>query len=416
MKIWLTTIGQRLDNAENTRTFLLARALAERGHDITIWTSSFDHIRKCIRPEFKENPSHYIYSDRITIRFGIGCGYKKNISIKRLIDHFQVAKSIVRQAAKLEKPCLIIASLPDHITCEAIVRYSVSRDIPCIVDVRDKWPDIFIDYSSPIIKPIVATLLFSEKKRVRYAFKNATTTVSMMKSMLLWARKYNRNISTSENKVFYIASSNQNFETSSYKNDDIVSIFNKESKVVFSFTGTFNATQNPQLILEALDYLYQYRPEVYNQVFVNIAGSGQNEAFIRRSASKHLNIKWHGWVSPDNLRSILNKSDVGLLPMTFNSLAFNNKSFSYLSAGIPIINCAEGDLAEIIEQEGIGINIPPAKPILFAQAMEKLVVNRKLLCLMKSNARQQFITRFSPKVTYANYATYAESIALNYRK
>lgn len=412
MTIWLTTIGQRLDNAENTRTFLLANALASRGHKVVIWTSSFDHIRKSTRSEYIESPNGYKYSDSISIKFGKGCGYSNNVSLKRLVDHLLVANSIISQAVAMKAPDLVVASLPDHITCAAIVRYSKARKIPCIVDIRDKWPDIFVDYSPLSLKPFVKSLLFLERMRVGYALRNATEVVAMMGSLLRWANTYTSSVDIEKNQVFYIASSPCNFAEESRQEESVkIAMANKVSKVVFTFAGTFNATQNPMLVLEALDFLQRHKPEIYSQIRVNIAGSGQNAHHTSARAKDHKNVDWHGWLLPDELRELLRCSDVGLLPMSFKSLAFNNKSFSYMSSGIPIINCADGDLARLIEEEQLGINVPAGNPELFAAAMASIVTSPNLLLVMKKNMRKQFTMKFSPESNYLKYALFTESIA-----
>ena len=84
MRVWTSTIGQRLDGAENTRTMLLCDHLLRAGHEVTLWTSAYDHIRKGWRQEWLvHGESGYRMPNGLDVRFMKGCGYKSNVSVSR---------------------------------------------------------------------------------------------------------------------------------------------------------------------------------------------------------------------------------------------------------------------------------------------------------------------------------------------
>jgi hypothetical protein len=163
MRIWLSTIGQRLDHADNTRTLLLARFLLGAGHEVLLWTSAYDHIRKEWRSEYADGKNDvWLMEDGLEVRFMKGCGYRFNVGVRRLVDHILAARDFRRQAAQLAPPDVVVASLPDHITAAAVVDYAKTVGAAAIIDVRDKWPDIFIDYAPTLLKPLVRLGLLSE--------------------------------------------------------------------------------------------------------------------------------------------------------------------------------------------------------------------------------------------------------------
>src|SRR4051812_28861788 len=115
MRIWTTCIGQRLDGAENTRSMLLCAELIRRGHEVTLWTSAYDHIRKEWRREWRESDgASYRHPDGMEIRFMRGCGYATSVSLRRFVDHWLAARDFARRARSLPRPDAIVASLPDH--------------------------------------------------------------------------------------------------------------------------------------------------------------------------------------------------------------------------------------------------------------------------------------------------------------
>ena len=103
------------------------------------------------------------------------------------------------------------------------------------------------------------------------------------------------------------------------------------------------------------------------------------------------------------MRAILVRSDVGLLPLNFPSPAFNNKAFAYLAAGIPIVNCALGDLADLIDQEHVGLNVGGGDVAGFAEALATLAGDRARVEGMKERTRALFARSFDQRSTYRGY-------------
>ena len=80
------------------RTALLADKLLERGHTVFWWGSAFEHQRK-IWTANKDGDFH-ITKD-FTVRVIRGCGYRRNVSIARYVDHRILAAKFRHQARKL---------------------------------------------------------------------------------------------------------------------------------------------------------------------------------------------------------------------------------------------------------------------------------------------------------------------------
>src|SRR5262249_61124298 len=76
MKIWLITVGEPLPIESGQprllRTGILADLLARRGHQVTWWTSAFDHFRKRFH-----SPGNRAIEVRtgLSLRLLDGCGY-----------------------------------------------------------------------------------------------------------------------------------------------------------------------------------------------------------------------------------------------------------------------------------------------------------------------------------------------------
>ena len=92
MKIWLLTIGEPVPFSEENRERLhgsgqFATFLSERGHDVTWWTSTFDHWKKI---HYYDKDFKIIKNKQYTIRLLYGGGYRSNASVSRFLDHYKL--------------------------------------------------------------------------------------------------------------------------------------------------------------------------------------------------------------------------------------------------------------------------------------------------------------------------------------
>ncbi|MEI4197515.1 glycosyltransferase [Roseovarius sp. E0-M6] len=417
MRIWTSVIGQRLDDAQNTRSMLLCDALLKRGHEVVMWTSAYDHIHKKWRPEWREaHGGPFIMDNGLEVRFMKGCGYSKNMSPRRFLDHWLCGRDFLRQASDLPAPDAVVASIPDHLTADALVKFARRARTAAIVDVRDKWPDIFIDYAQqPMLRAMVRLALLSERRRAARTLGDADAIVGMMGSMVEWGLERAGRPSGEEDRVFYLTTAEKNFGEAPVPDIDPASdaaaaIQATEGRIVFSFTGTFNRTQHPLILLDALDILKKRNDPALDRASFIIGGGGVDADRVRTRAAKHENVALAGWLKSNEMAAILRASDVGLLLMNFPSPAFNNKAFSYLASGIPIINCATGDLADLLTENEAGMNVRGGDALGLAEAISKLTLDDALRTRMRGNIRVAYDRFFDRDANYIDYAKHIERV------
>ena len=92
MKVWILQTGEPLqidsNNYRPMRVINLSNTLIDHGHNVTIWSSNFDHFTK----KHRFNVSKTInYSDQLQIRLIDSLGYDSHFGIRRIIDHIQLA-------------------------------------------------------------------------------------------------------------------------------------------------------------------------------------------------------------------------------------------------------------------------------------------------------------------------------------
>ena len=98
LTVWILQTGEPLHSDDGSprpmRAMNLANALVEKGHKVVLWSSGFYHQEKRHRSRSFEKIR---INDKLEIRLIPSPGYKRNVSITRLVDHFVLALNLKKQ-------------------------------------------------------------------------------------------------------------------------------------------------------------------------------------------------------------------------------------------------------------------------------------------------------------------------------
>lgn len=412
MKIWLLKIGEHLPLSANTRkmrTLLLAESLAARGHEVIWWTSAFDHLRKAM---LFNKDTDIPMTKAFLIKALKGCGYDNNLSVRRYIDHLIIKKKFTKAAKAMSPPDIIIASMPDHHLAYAAVKYAKRFGIPIVIDVRDPWPDIFLDaVSSPLLRTVLRLGLVEDFRRLKFLLQNADAIVAMMEPLLRWGLKGAKRAATWRDKVIPIgATPLAPFSEREFAPDFQNFIARLRNKKVITFVGTMGRYNNPSVLVRAAQLVNSRVSDPDNYIFV-IAGTGMMYEAVKSEAFGINNVVLPGWLDASQMAAVLRSSSIGIIPCTETRDVFSNKAFTYLSAGLPLISSVEGELKDLIQSKQIGYNYESENEKELATLIISLSENRHLLSEMASNAKRLFDEQFDSNIVYKDFSTHVEAVA-----
>jgi len=112
LTVWILQTGEPLhidgENARPMRAMNLSNALVQAGHNVVLWSAAFNHQEKRHRTL---EPKTIKVSDNLEIRLIPSRGYKRHISVGRLIDHGQLAFNLKKmlnheRIRKVFKTCI----------------------------------------------------------------------------------------------------------------------------------------------------------------------------------------------------------------------------------------------------------------------------------------------------------------------
>jgi len=408
LNVWLVQTGEPLpvdNDIRKMRTALLADKLIEREHSVVWWSSAFDHFTK--EWLFKRD-SEIILRDRYRIIALKGKGYTRNISVSRFIDHRIIARKFKKKASELPKPDIIVSSLPPHdLSCQVAV-YAKKNKIPLLVDIRDPWPDIFLNHVPSRLKSIVRFLLKSDFKMTEKTMQSADGLIAVNKTFLEWGLIYANRDKTSKDKVYYLGAKKQEIPKEHDIPENLLYLADSlNNKYLIFFVGTLSSSyHNPSILLKVAEKLIGNT----NIHFV-IAGDGELLANLKSLSSHLTNVTLTGWLNHKEISFLLAHSKIGVCPVTESVDLPTNKVFSYLSAGLPIISAFQGDVKEIIENHRVGFYYPPNDVEALVNCIKKLYSDAALYNKMSDNARKLFDAVFDADKIYDDYAAHIEKVA-----
>ncbi len=396
MNVWLVTIGEELPivpDIRKARTALLADHLSARGHSVLWWTSTFDHFKK--KHLFDKDTEIYV-RDGYKIKALKGTGYKKNISLSRILDHRLIAKKFKNTAPGMPKPDIIVASLPSYDLAYEAVMYARSHKVPILVDIRDQWPDIFLEHVPLPFRRLIKAFIRREFFLAEEAIRSANGLIAMMDFLLNWGLKYAGRPKEWKDRVFYLGfKRNDAAGSRSEKISLLMEPF--KDKFIVTFFGTFGRYHNPSILVKCAEKMKNH------DVHFVIAGDGELMKEIRAGASQLPNVSLPGWLNQNEISTLLKYSHVGVCSTPLNAEFFPNKAFVYLSAGLPILSAFKGDIEKFIEEHRIGFSYPPNDADAFAECVKKLRNSGELYQAMSANALRVYDTLLDSDRIYNEY-------------
>ena len=414
MHAWLLKIGEPLpiDGSRDRpyRTGILARALAERGHRVTWWSSTFDHFSKSF---LREHDTHVQVDDLRELMLLHAGGYRRNISLARWQHHRQVAERFTDLAGKQPRPDVIVCALPILELCVAAVEYGQKYNVPVLLDVRDLWPDLFLDLVPRFTHPLARIALSKLYAQVRQATAGATAITGNTEAFVDWALAYAERPRGPLDRSFGMAYPQSTPEPAEieegyafWREQGITG----DEQFVACFFGAVGHNFEIETVVRAARTLAAEMPSIR---FV-LCGAGPQLAHFRRRTSDLPQVLLPGWVSAARIWTLMRLSSIGLAPYVDKkcfTLNLPNKPAEYLSAGLPIVSSLQGVCAGMLAEHECGDtyanhNAQELAACIRHYARDPLARERASL-----RAKRLYEAKFTADQVYEKYCIHLEHMA-----
>ena len=422
MRVWLITIGEPLPidgtNERLHRTGTLANMLVKRGHKIIWWTSTFDHIRK--RQRFDSDKT-IKQSNNFKIRLLNSIRYKKNISIFRFINHYLIGYKFYKYTQEELKPDIILSSLPTLKLSLSAVKYGKKMNIPVVLDMRDMWPEVFLDFIPSWARSIANILFLPMYTMLNRACINATCITGITQGFVEWGVNCANRSAANFDRYFPFGYSEKTPEEKEIKEAEQFwlkyGLTKNSNEFNICFFGNLGHSFIPEFI-NVINAARKIKNKNYPIRFI-ICGSGVNLDYYKKMSRDCNNIIFPGWINRDQIWTLLRMSSIGLLPyqnVKSFVISLPNKSIEYLSAGLPIVSSLKGVLGDLLNNFNCGTTYESGNADDLASTLINLFNHPELLKEMSKNAYTLYQDKFVAEKVYSNMIDYLELVVKNYKK
>ena len=350
MTVWIENPFDNLpaEGFRPQRYWLMAEAFAKAGHDVTLWTSDFSHAKKAPRTLSKiEAP--------FRLKLVKTPPYSGNVSFKRIASHRTYAANWLAdaraEAKESGKPDIIVLSMPPLSTADAALAMKKEFGAKIVVDVMDAWPETFERIFPAPLKFLSAIALLPLRRAAKRAYRGADLVTGVCDAYgdiarASGAREYVR---------FY-----HGIDTSKASGANA-----QRRPLSFVYAGNFGRGYDLSAAIKAV---------LENEdATLDIAGAGEREAEWKALAAHSPRIRFHGYLSGDELDKLLDSASIGIIPLsddTFVGLPY--KLGDYAVHNLLMVTSLRGECAAILEKHNAGAVYDAKDPSSFIAAAKKV--------------------------------------------
>mgnify|MGYP002625173000 CR=1 FL=1 len=350
MTVWIENPFDNLpaEGFRPQRYWLMTEAFAKAGHDVTLWTSDFSHAKKAPR-----------FLSKVEAPFRLKLiktpPYSGNVSFKRIASHRAYAANWLAdaraEAKESGKPDVIVLSMPPLSTADAALAMKKEFGAKIVVDVMDAWPETFERLFPAPLKFLSALALLPLRRAAKRAYRGANLVTGVCDAYGDIARKNGAR----EYARFY-----HGIDTSKARGANA-----QRQPLSFVYAGNFGRGYDLSAAIKAV---------LENEdATLDIAGAGEREAEWRALAAHSPRIRFHGYLSGEELDKLLDSASIGIIPLSDNTfVGLPYKLGDYAAHNLRMVTSLRGECAAILERHNAGAVYDAKDPSSFMTAAKKV--------------------------------------------
>lgn len=355
MKIWLINPYGPIPS-ESWRDYsftMMAEALASAGHEVVWWTSNFSHHFKQYRStgwlDTKVN-------DKFTLRLVPTTGYKKNVSMGRVLRDLVFGIRAYRKGKSLSPPaCIIYAESP---LTFGYAGFMLARHHKCpvIFHQMDLWPEL-IEKAFPAVFRKIIKLLFTPVYRSRARiYKQLDAVLALAKPYLDVPFNEAPVLRSRPNGVIYNGIDVNSFRRA--MTESVLPLGLLPEKAPGEVRAVFAGSLGPSYDILALMEVAKRLEGSASNLRLVIAGDGPLRSIVEKHVSdpRHTRLYYVGKLPPEQLAPLYKICDIGLCSYSARSnVEMPDKIYDYTAAGLAVVNSLLGEVSQVIRKHDIGL-------------------------------------------------------------
>jgi len=384
----ITNFPNRLDGGSAKGRFLyLGEMLCERGHEVELICSDFDHSKKQHRAE--GSIKQEAYKTKITTLHE--SGYPNNVSLKRLWSHFVWGINVEKYLKKQKKPDVIYCAVPSLTAGVRAARYCKKNSVRFVIDVQDLWPEAFqMAIKNKYLQKVFLPIKWYVDRIYCAADKIVAVSETYVERVLAVNNKGDKGL------CVFLGNDGKLFDDSrgQFRLPEIDSLR-------LAYIGNLSYSYDIPCVINALKKYNKLKRTPSIKLLVMGDGDLRKE-FEKEANISNIDYEFTGSLPYPQMVSYLCCCDMVVNPIVSGSVAsIINKVGDYALSGLPVINTqGSKEYRKLIEDYNSGINCKTGDADDVENALEILAKDIQLRKRMGKNARKLGVERFDRRVTY----------------
>jgi len=258
----------------------------------------------------------------------------------RASQYIHFCSAALRYAGTLPTPDLVFSSTPSLPQVAPALLIASRHSLPLVLEVRDLWPAFLVDGGLLDSKLLLAALRMLEST----AYRRADQVLSVSPGFVPYLQSMG--IETARLQVAPTGADPALLDLPSSMGEQWRSENNLEGAFLVIYAGSFNKAYGLEVLCDAIE-----RTRDRNDIHWLIAGSGHSKDRVEECVARNPTARYLGCLPKTELLSVLSAADVGInchAPWPLLETTITGKLFDYLAMGLPVINLAPGQMAEIV--------------------------------------------------------------------
>ncbi|MBP0446593.1 glycosyltransferase family 4 protein [Roseomonas sp. SSH11] len=398
--------------ATATRAHAMARALAARGHEVTLACGRYDGAVTGLEGPFRRGMREGRVSGFRVVEFDIPCGNAMALGARSLA-FLRYAHRAARLALGGGFDLLLASSTPLTVALPALAAQRL-RGLPFILEIRDPWPELPRALSEAGMGGVVpAPALAAMERLADAACRRARAVIGLTEGMAETA----------------IARGADPAHVHVVPNGCDLDLFGPHVapwrppeaaawEVLAVYAGAHGRANGLDAAIGAATIL---RNGGERRLRLLLAGEGGERArLVEEAARRDLrNVTFLDPMPKARLAGLLSGAGIGLHLLApvpaFAEWTAPNKLMDYLAAGLPVVTNAPGRAARLVEAHGddgaCGIAAPPGDAPALADALAALAANPARRAAMGAAARGRAVRLWDRRLHAARFCDLLEAAA-----
>jgi colanic acid biosynthesis glycosyl transferase WcaI len=350
--------------ATQVRLSALIKALQRRGHDVEVVTAFPHHLVGKVFPEYRNAFHRREVSDgcvvhRTWVYAATGAG------ARRLLNYLSFSLTSLGGLLRTRRAdYLFVESPPLFLGVTGIV-FSMLRRTPVIFNVSDLWPDSVRELG--VLKNRLLLDLAAGLERWIYSRVCFVTAITPgIRTTLI------RDKGLPAAKVLYLPNG-VDLQLFSPREPDqkLLEALDASGRQIFLYAGTHGIAQGLPTLVDAAAQLAD------DGILLLFVGDGPVKRDLIASASRKgvQNVRFVDMQPVEEMARYYSLARASIVPLVKTDLfrtARPSKIFPSLACGVPVIYSGEGETAQLLEDAGAGLVVPPEDATQLAAAIRKI--------------------------------------------